>query len=185
LDSSLIRSVLRINLGQPKVAVTKLQRRLGSLRGKTVGILGLAFKANSDDMREASSLAIMSLLQEQGCRIKAYDPQAMEKAAGLMPNVTYCADAYEVARESDALVLVTEWDEFKRLDMRRLGALMNFPLIIDGRNFYDPEEMTAAGFIYEGIGRNSSGNGKVLFSVSKDKRIVEQPLAVGGIEYKR
>jgi len=109
----------------------------------------------------------------------------MEKAAGLMPNVTYCADAYEVARESDALVLVTEWDEFKRLDMRRLGSLMNVPVLIDGRNFYDPEEVLAAGFIYEGIGRNGSSSRKELFSVPKEKRIMAQPLAVGGSEYKR
>jgi UDPglucose 6-dehydrogenase len=150
----MLRSVLRINLGQPQVAITKLQSRLGPLAGKTVGILGLAFKPNSDDMREASSLAIISLLQEQGCRIKAYDPASMEVAARLMPAVTYCADAYEVARGSDALILVTEWDEFSELDMRYVRSLMNYPVLIDGRNLYDPREMIEAGFIYEGIGRN-------------------------------
>jgi UDPglucose 6-dehydrogenase len=181
LNSALLRSVLRINLSQPKVAVTKLQRRLSSLRGKTIGILGLAFKPNSDDMREASSLALVSLLQEQGCRIKAYDPTAMEKASALMPKVTYCADAYEVALESDAVVLVTDWDEFKRIDMRKLCSLMNCPVLIDGRNFFDPEEMIDAGFIYEGIGRNASSYGRELLTLLKDKTM-EKNLAVSGMK---
>jgi len=104
-------------------------------------------------MREASSLSVIALLEEQGCQIKAFDPVAMESAAKLMPTVTYCADAYEVAKGSDAIILVTDWDEFKELDMRRICSLMKCPILIDGRNFYDPEEMTQAGFIYEGVGR--------------------------------
>jgi len=153
IHAPLLRSVLKVNLRQPRMAVTKLQGLLGSIRGKTIGILGLSFKPNTDDMREASSLAVISLLEEQGCRIKAYDPAAMRTAARLMPMVTYCANAYDVAEGSDALVLITEWDEFKELDMRRVSSSMNCPILIDGRNFYDPEEMIQAGFIYEGIGR--------------------------------
>ncbi len=153
VSAPLIRSVLRVNLRQPRMVVAKLQKLLGSTKGKTVGILGLSFKPNSDDMREASSLSVISLLQEQGCRIKAYDPVAMKTAAKLMPTVTYCADAYEVAEGSDALILVTEWDEFKELDMRRISSSMNCPILIDGRNLYDPEQMIKAGFIYEGVGR--------------------------------
>lgn len=163
IHAPLLRSVLKVNLRQPRMAVTKLQGLLGPIRGKTVGILGLSFKPDTDDMREASSLAVISLLEEQGCRIKAYDPAAMRTAARLMPMVTYCANAYDVAEGSDALVLVTEWDEFKELDMRRVSSSMNCPILIDGRNFYDPEEMIQAGFIYEGIGRGKiSRKNKVL-----------------------
>ncbi len=154
LSSPLLRSVLRINSRQPQIAVEKLRYRLGSLNGKTVGILGLAFKPDSDDMREASSLVVISLLQEHGCNVKAYDPASMEAAARLMPSVTYCADAYEVAHGSDAIVLVTEWDEFRHLDMRKIQSLMRYPLLLDGRNLYDPKKMIDAGFIYEGIGRD-------------------------------
>ncbi|MCK5601428.1 UDP-glucose/GDP-mannose dehydrogenase family protein [Candidatus Pacearchaeota archaeon] len=151
----LVRSVQLINQQQPKVVIGKLYRLLGSLEGKTIGVLGLSFKPNSDDMREASSLALVSLLKEQKCRIKAYDPLAMKTAAKLMCEVTYCADAYEVAKNSDALILVTEWDEFKELDMQVVSSLMNRPIIIDGRNLYDPDAMIQAGFIYEGIGHRS------------------------------
>lgn len=152
----LTRTVQRINRRQPHLLIRKLQRFLGPLEGKTIGILGLSFKPDSDDMREACSLSVIALLEEQGCRIKAYDPLAMETAAKLMHEVTYCADAYEVAKDSDALILVTEWDEFKELDMQVLSSLMNRPIIIDGRNFYDPDAMVQAGFTYEGIGRNGA-----------------------------
>ena len=104
-------------------------------------------------MREARSILVVSLLKEHGCLIRAYDPVAMEAAAKLMPKVTYCGDAYEVAKGSDALILVTEWDEFKNLDMKKVSSLMTRPVFIDCRNFYDPEEMMQNGFIYEGIGR--------------------------------
>ncbi len=156
----LLRSVLKVNQRQPQVVVEKLKRLLGSLSGKTVGILGLSFKPDSDDMRQASSLSLIPLLQEQGCQVNAYDPVAMKAAVKLLPTVTYCADAYEVATGSDALILVTEWDEFKDLDMRRLSSLMNYPILVDGRNFYDPEEMVQAGFVYEGVGRGGSKRGK-------------------------
>ncbi len=165
--SPLLRAVVKVNCAQPRRAVDKLQRLLGSLEGKTVGVLGLSFKPNSDDMREASSISVISLLEEQGCRVKAYDPVAMETAAKLLPAVTYCADAYEVAASSDALILVTEWDEFKHLDMRRLSSLMNSPVIIDGRNFYDPEELMQAEFMYEGMGCRDVGPGKPKSSESR------------------
>jgi UDPglucose 6-dehydrogenase len=152
----LVSAVQRINQQQPYVVVRKLRRLLGFLEGKTIGIFGLSFKPNSDDMREASSLALISLLKEQGCQVKAYDPLAMETAAKLMHEVTYCGDAYEVARGSDALVLVTEWKEFKELDMHTISSLMNQPIIVDGRNLYDPDEMSGKGFTYEGIGRRST-----------------------------
>jgi UDPglucose 6-dehydrogenase len=149
----LVRAVQRINQRQPLLVLEKLRRLLGSLEGKTIGVLGLSFKPGSDDMREARSLLVISLLEEHGCKVKAYDPVAMEMAAKLMPKVSYGDNAYEVARGSDALILVTEWGEFKELDMRKMSSLMHYSVIVDCRNLYDPEEMVQAGFIYEGIGR--------------------------------
>ncbi len=153
----LLRAVQQINQQQVYIVMRKLDRLLGSLEGKTIGILGLSFKPNSDDIRDARSLMVISLLENQGCRVKAYDPDpvAMRNAAKLKLDVIYCADAYDVAKDSDALVLVTEWDEFKELDMPAMATMMNQPIIIDGRNLYDPDEMIQAGFLYEGIGRCS------------------------------
>lgn len=157
IPARLLRAVQQINQQQIYIIIRKLGWLLGSLEGKTIGVLGLAFKPNSDDIREARSLLIISLLEDRGCRIKAYDPNpvVMQKTAGHKLEVTYCADAYEVAQDSDALVLVTEWDEFKELDMPAIAAKMKQPIIIDGRNLYDPDEMIQAGFLYEGIGRCS------------------------------
>ncbi|OGO23741.1 MAG: hypothetical protein A2144_05190 [Chloroflexi bacterium RBG_16_50_9] len=162
----LVRAVMRINEKQTSSVVRKALRLLGSLEGKTIGILGLSFKPGSDDMREARSISLISLLEDQGCHIRAYDPVAMEKAAKILPWVTYCDDAYEVARGSDALILVTEWDEFKEIDLKAISSLMHHPILIDGRNIYDPEAMLKAGFIYEGIGRHGVGYKKAesLFS---------------------
>ena len=157
IPTPLMRAVQRINQRQPKIVIEKAQRLIGSLEGKTIGILGLSFKPGSDDIREARSLAVISLLEEHGCRIRAYDPVAMKVAAKLMPKVIYCNNAYEVANDSDALILVTEWDEFEKLDMKKLVSLMRYPVFIDSRNFYDPEEMAKSGFIYEGIGHGLAG----------------------------
>lgn len=152
----LVCAVQEINQHQPHVAIAKLRRYLGPLEGKTIGILGLSFKPSSDDMREASSISIISLLQAEGCAIKAYDPLAMPRAAKLMPEVVYCNDAYEVADGSDALMLVTDWDEFKELDMRRMASLMKQRVLIDGRNLFDPDEIVQIPMVYEGIGRRST-----------------------------
>lgn len=163
----LVNAVQQINKQQPHLVIKKLRRLLGPLEGKTIGILGLPFKPNTDDLRGATSLVLISLLKEQGCWVKAYDPVAMEAAVEIMSEVTYCADGYEVAKGSDALVLVTEWDEFKELDMRIVSSLMNRPIIIDGRNFYDPEAMIQAGFVYEGIGRRGVQSPVVRSSVAQ------------------
>jgi len=178
----LIRAVQKINLRQPHVAVAKLRRLLGSLEGKTIGVLGLSFKPNSDDMREASSLSVIPLLEAQGCQVKAYDPLAMKTAAKLLPTVTYCADAYEVAAGSDALILITDWDEFKDLDIRRMSSLMNSPILIDGRNLFDPEEMIEADFIYQGIGRGGVGYKKPQKTAMGNRKEETQPVlsAAGG-----
>lgn len=157
----IVRAVQHINQQQPHVVVNRLRNLLGSLEGKTIGILGLAFKPNSDDIREARSLSVIAVLEDEGCRIKAYDPMAMEVTAKLIPSVTCCTDAYDVAKGADALVLVTEWEEFKGLDMPLLASMMKKPIMVDGRNLYDPEKMGQAGFTYEGIGR-----GKVKTSIT-------------------
>ncbi|MEO0248905.1 MAG: UDP-glucose/GDP-mannose dehydrogenase family protein [candidate division WOR-3 bacterium] len=149
----LVKAVERINRQQPYIVLKKLQRLVGSLEDKTIGILGLSFKPDSDDIREARSLVLISILENYHCKIKAFDPLAMEATAKLLPKVTYCSDPYEVARGSDALILVTEWDEFKHLDMGLIASIMKRPVLIDGRNLYDPEVMIKTGFIYEGIGR--------------------------------
>ncbi|NIO67598.1 MAG: nucleotide sugar dehydrogenase [Anaerolineae bacterium] len=149
----LLRAVMEINRDQRRLVVQKLRDMLGTLDEKVVGILGLAFKPNTDDMRDAPAAEIIHLLQNEGARIKAYDPVAMEVAKGVLNNVTYCANAYEVAEGSDALVVMTEWNEFKHLDMARIKKAMRQPILIDGRNVYDVEEMQSLGFVYRGMGR--------------------------------
>ena len=153
----LMHAVQRVNQRQPRVVVEKLRYLVGSLQDKTIGILGLAFKPGSKDMLEARSVEVVRLLQDNGCRVKAYDPIAMEEAARIMPTVTYCEDAYKVASSSDALILITEWDEFKELDLKRIASLMIRPVMVDSCNFYNPEEMMQAGFLYDGIGHRITG----------------------------
>jgi UDPglucose 6-dehydrogenase len=126
------------------------------LHNKTIGVLGLAFKPSTDDMREAPSIEIIRRLQTEGARIKAYDPQAIENARRILPDIEYGRDAYAVAEGSDALVIVTEWDEFRQLDLARIKRLLKSPVIIDGRNIYDPAVIRSLGFIYTGVGVGNS-----------------------------
>jgi UDPglucose 6-dehydrogenase len=149
----LLRAVMEINYDQRKRVIQKLRDILGGFRGKTVGILGLAFKPNTDDMRDAPSIEIIHMLQHEGAQIKAYDPQAMETAKRVLTNVTYCENPYDVTEGADALILVTEWNEFKQLDMMRIKETMCQPIILDSRNIYDPRRMKEMGFIYRGMGR--------------------------------
>jgi UDPglucose 6-dehydrogenase len=149
----LLRAVMEINRDQRRLVVQKLRDLLGTLNEKVVGVLGLAFKPNTDDMRDAPAVEIIHLLQNERARIKAYDPVAMEVAKSVLNDVTYCANAYEVAEGSDALVVMTEWNEFKHLAMARIKKAMRQPILIDGRNIYDVEEMQSLGFIYRGMGR--------------------------------
>jgi UDPglucose 6-dehydrogenase len=164
----LLDAVQQINERQPYLVIEKLRRLIGSLNDKTIGVLGLSFKPASDDLREARSLLLIDLLEKEQCRVRAYDPLAMEATAKLFPDVTYCSDAYEVATGSDALILVTEWDEFKELDMERVASSMNQAVMVDGRNLYDPEAMVKAGFRYEGIGRHSKGR-----KIQKEGRLLQ------------
>jgi UDPglucose 6-dehydrogenase len=116
-------------------------------------VLGLAFKPNTDDLREAPAVEIIHLLMSEGARIKAYDPAANEAARALLPGVELCSDAYAVAEGADALILLTQWSEFRRLDLDRVRQAMKYPLVVDGRNLYDPTEMVSKGFFYQPIGR--------------------------------
>jgi UDPglucose 6-dehydrogenase len=150
----LLHAVMDINRDQRLLAVEKLRECLGSVRGQVVGLLGLAFKPNTDDMREAPSIAIAGDLRRRGAEVRAYDPAASGRARELMPDLDYRRSVYAVARGADAVVVVTEWNEFKQIDLARLKRVMRRPVIVDGRNIYDPEEMRRLGFVYRGIGRN-------------------------------
>ena len=125
----------------------------GNLRGKTVGVLGLTFKPNTDDMREAPSIPLIIALQDLGAAVQAYDPIGMEQAKHELPDITYCDNAYACAAGADALVIVTEWEQFRALDLVQLKARMKQSVIVDLRNIYRPEEMEKAGFTYDSVGR--------------------------------
>jgi UDPglucose 6-dehydrogenase len=152
-ELKLVDSVIRANEEQRLRMVEKVRGMVGELRGKTIGVLGLSFKPNTSDIRESSSIVIIQRLQAEGAKIRAYDPAAMEEAKAVLRDVHYCADPYEVARGSDALVLLTEWNQFRRLDLDRIKQMMGTPIFLDLRNVYDPVKMREAGFRYCGVGR--------------------------------
>jgi UDPglucose 6-dehydrogenase len=154
---SIVEAVVKANENQGRRMVAKIIRVLGDPKGKTLAVLGLAFKPNTDDMREAPSIAIIQGLLAVGARIKACDPVAMQEARKIFGDtVAYCADPYEAAKDADALIIVTEWTFFRRLDLQRLQKLLRTAIMIDLRNIYTPEEILAAGFIYEGVGRGAA-----------------------------
>ncbi|TDR89554.1 UDP-glucose dehydrogenase [Enterovirga rhinocerotis] len=150
----LVETVVAVN-DQRKVAMARkvIAACGGSVRGRTIGVLGLTFKPNTDDMRDAPSLAIVAALQDAGARIRAFDPEGMENAASVLDGVDYTRDAYECAEGADALVLITEWDSFRALDLERLKAAMAGRIVVDLRNVYRPDEMSRRGFAYVSIGR--------------------------------
>nr|MBC7244692.1 UDP-glucose/GDP-mannose dehydrogenase family protein [Chloroflexota bacterium] len=158
----MLRAVMEINYDQRKRVIQKVREILGNFRGKTIGILGLSFKPNTDDMRDAPSIEIIHMLQHEGAQVKAYDPVAMNNARKILNNVTYCDNPYAVAEGADALILVTEWNEFKQLDMARIAQSMRQRVLFDGRNIYEPEKMRQLGFIYRGVGRGYDANGQPL-----------------------
>ncbi|MFN2195661.1 MAG: UDP-glucose dehydrogenase family protein [Anaerolineales bacterium] len=155
----LLNAVMDINSDRRRVAVQDLRDMVGGFAGKQVGILGLAFKPNTDDMRDAPSMDIAKALIAEGASVRAYDPVAMEVAAPLMPGVQMCRDAYEVAQDADALIVVTDWNEFKQLDLPTIRDMMRSPNLYDGRNIYDPSVVRRHGINYRAIGRGFDGNG--------------------------
>jgi UDPglucose 6-dehydrogenase len=151
----LLTAVIEVNELQKRRVISKLQKHLGSLVGKTVALLGLAFKPDTDDMREASSLVLAARLQADGATVRAYDPVAEEEARRLMPGVDFAPSALEALEGADAVVLVTEWPEFAALDLAEVNAAMRGSLLVDGRNFLDPDRVRETGLTYEGVGRPS------------------------------
>ncbi len=156
----LLEAVIEINDFQRKAAVLKVRELLGGeLRGKTVGLLGLAFKPGTDDMREAPSLTIAEMLRDEGATVRGYDPVSMENVARTHPWIELKDNAYDLVEGCDAVIVVTEWNEFKQLDMERVRNLMAAPNLVDGRNIYDPAAMRLYGFHYRAIGRGYNGEG--------------------------
>jgi UDPglucose 6-dehydrogenase len=153
VDVGLLKNAESINKRRIDSFLAKVRQALWILKGKRIGILGLAFKPNTDDIRFAPAMEIIRKLQEERAHIQVYDPQAMEKTKPLFPSIRYCADAYEVADRADALLIVTEWPEFKELDWQRVRELMLQPLVVDGRNLLDGAKMTELGFEYQGVGK--------------------------------
>lgn len=151
-DFSLLKEVERINQRRIEHFIEKVRRELWVLRGKRIAMLGLAFKPNTDDVRFAPAIAIAKLLLAEGVEVRAYDPEAMEKAKVLLPEITYCNNAYEAAEGADAVLLLTEWEEFRKMDWCRLATIVERPLIIDGRNALPLDDVTRNGFEYVGIG---------------------------------
>ena len=154
-QARILEASLDVNRAQRHVAIQKLLDRLFILKGRTIALLGLAFKPDTDDLRDAPSLQIAEKLLQMGARVKAYDPVAMENCKRQNPelHIQYAASAMEAAEEADAIVIVTEWKEFAELDLRKLAAVMKLPVLVDGRNIYNPDSAIAAGFDYTGIGR--------------------------------
>ena len=149
----ILDSVIEVNEEQKERMVNKIGEKVGDLPGKTIGVLGLSFKPNTDDIRESSSIVIIQRLLFIGAKVKAFDPAAMEEAKAVLPELECGEDAYDVARGADALVLATEWNQFRRLDLPRIRGLLKRPIFIDLRNVYDPDQMRRLGFDYCGVGR--------------------------------
>ena len=149
----ILNSVMEVNRLQRKHLITKIKQMLGTVEGRAIGLLGIAFKPNTDDIREAVSLDVMKALLEKGCRIKAYDPVAMPQAKKEFKGVKFVKDAYAAAEQAECLVILTEWNEFKELDLKAVKKAMKKPIIVDGRNIYDPKNIRKLGFEYTGIGR--------------------------------
>ena len=161
-NPQLLHAVMDINTDRRRLLVSKVQDLFGDLSGKKIGLLGLTFKPNTDDMREAPSLDIANRLIAAGAEVRAYDPVGMPNAAAVMPEITMAEDPYALADGCDALVVCTEWNEFKHLDLVRIHELMLQPAIIDGRNIYDPIVMERMGFRYRPVGRGFGRDGESI-----------------------
>ena len=157
LNPRILNSVMDINYERRKEAVAHIEAMTEGVNGKTIGLLGLAFKPNTDDMRDAASVDIAQELTAAGAKVRAFDPVAMDVAGALLPAVEMCPDPYTMSQGCDALMVITEWNEFKQLDLEKIKGLLNSPVIFDGRNIYEPSVMSAMGFKYRGMGRGFNG----------------------------
>ncbi|HEU4660215.1 MAG TPA: UDP-glucose/GDP-mannose dehydrogenase family protein [Pseudolabrys sp.] len=150
----IMETVVAVNDARKRAMARKVSAALGGeIRGKTIAVLGLTFKPNTDDMREAPAIPLITALQDMGAKVRAYDPVGMEQAKAVISNVAFCANAYSCAEGASALVIVTEWEQFRALDLDRLKSVMERPVLVDLRNIYPPEEVARHGFIYESVGR--------------------------------
>lgn len=163
----LLQAVMDINNDRRRQLVGRLEEMLEGVSGKTVGLLGLSFKPNTDDLREAPALDIAERLLAAGANVRAYDPVAMPRAAVLAPKIEMAGSAYDLAAGADALMVCTEWNEFKQLDLERIRDAMRQPILVDGRNIYDPAEMLRLGFRYRGVGRGFGPDGNPLDAVRR------------------
>jgi UDPglucose 6-dehydrogenase len=155
----IVETVVAVNDARKRKMAQRIRIACGgSVAGKTLAVLGLTFKPNTDDMREAPSLVILPALRHDGATVRVFDPEGMDEARRLMPELTYCKDAYEAMTGADALVILTEWNEFRSLDLRQMRERLRQPVVVDMRNVYRPADMSAAGFIYHGIGRPSTAS---------------------------
>lgn len=152
-DFPILEATIRTNEEQPKRFVEKISAAVGGFTGKKIAVLGLAFKANTDDMRDAKSLDVIAAVLAGGGEVVAYDPIAIENCKRIFPQITYVRNAYEAAEGADAVVVVTEWNEFKQINLEKLKGAMKGTQVFDGRNLYDPDKMRRAGFDYAGVGR--------------------------------
>jgi UDPglucose 6-dehydrogenase len=171
-DFRLLDEVIRINEEQRQRFLRKIRSALWTLRGKRLGVLGLAFKGGTDDIRESPALLLVQTLLQEGCTVAAYDPAAMDRAREILPaKVEFVADPYEAAADADALLLLTEWEEFATLDLPRVRAQLKYPIIIDGRNLYHPDTMKAHGFTYYSVGRQTTASEQVNAAPAAAKSI--------------
>ena len=155
LEMKLLSATIQVNADQKKFIVDKVREAVGPLKGKRIAVWGLAFKADTDDMREAVSVDVIRALRDAGARVTAYDPAAMANARKILPDISVARDPYEAARGADCLLVLTEWNEFKDADLPRVKKLLKKPLIVDGRNLYDLKTMRKLGFTYRGVGRSA------------------------------
>ena len=153
-DFKLLKAVIEVNSRQRQIVVDKMMQEMRTLKNKKIGILGLAFKQNSDDIRESAAIDIIKILLKKGAKIQCFDPRAMENTKKILKEITYCQDEYETANNADALVVLTEWNQFRNLDLNRLKSVMKDNYIFDMKNLYEPEKVKEFGFKYYGIGRN-------------------------------
>jgi UDPglucose 6-dehydrogenase len=149
-----LQAVISANKRQRELMIDKIKHHLGDLKGKTIAILGLSFKQNTDDIRKSPSIDIIKLLLKEGANIRCFDPLATENTRKILPDLTYCQDEYETAQGSDALVIATEWNQFRNLDLTKIKKLLKSPILLDLRNLYEPAQVKELGFIYEGVGRS-------------------------------
>ena len=168
----LLNAVMDINNDRRPMVVSRLKKMIGELDGRTIGLLGLSFKPNTDDMRDSPSVDVAKSLQEQGAKVRAFDPVAMKVAAPLLPGVEMAPDPYSMADGCDALLVITDWNEFKHLDLERIRDLMKQPVLFDARNIYEPEKLRSLGFNYLGFGRGYNGH---LLDAKLEQDVVVAP----------